>query len=113
MAIYKRSNSERKGKVTYNTGIVKGIVALAISEVSGVSLKKGKKDQINLLKVNFYEDVLNIEIGIDVIYGYNVPDVAYNVQQCVKHNVESMSKYKVDSVDVFVNGVIFDGKQVD
>lgn len=113
MAIYKRNNSERKGKVTYNTGIVKGIVALAISEVAGVSLKTGKQDKINLIKVNFNEDVLNIELAIDVIYGYNVPDVAYNVQQCVKHNVESMSKYKVDSVDVFVSGVIFDGNHVD
>ncbi len=113
MAIYKRSSSERKGKVTYNTGIVKGIVALAISEVSGVALKSGKKDKINFLNVNFNEDVLNIEITIDVIYGYNVPDVAYNVQQSIKHNVESMSKYKVDSVDVFVSGVIFDGNHID
>ncbi|MBO5926760.1 MAG: Asp23/Gls24 family envelope stress response protein [Clostridia bacterium] len=113
MAIYKRNNSEKKGKVTYNTGIVKGIVALAISEVSGVAIKKGKKGQLNFLKVNFNEDVLNIEINIDVIYGYNVPDVAFNVQQSVKHNIESMSKYKVDSVDVFVSGVVFDENHID
>ena len=113
MAIYKQVNPEKKGKVTYNTGIVKGIVALAVSEVSGVALKKGKKDKLNLLKVDFNEDTLNIELTIDVIYGYNVPDVAFNVQQSVKHNVESMSKYKVDTVDVFVSGVIFDENSID
>ena len=113
MAVYKRDNSERKGKVTYNSGIVKGIVALAVSEVAGVALNTGKKEKSNLIKINFNEDVMNIELTIDIIYGYNVPDVAYNVQQCVKHNVESMSKYKVDSVDVFVNGVVFDGNHID
>lgn len=113
MAVYKRDNSERKGKVTYNSGIVKGIVALAVSEVAGVALNTGKKEKSSLIKINFNEDVMNIELTIDIIYGYNVPDVAYNVQQCVKHNVESMSKYKVDSVDVFVNGVVFDGNHID
>ena len=113
MAVYKRDNSERKGKVTYNTGIVKGIVALAISEVAGVALNTGKKGKSNIIKINFNEDVMNIELTIDIIYGYNVPDVAYNVQQCVKHNIESMSKSKVDSVDVFVSGVVFDGNHID
>ena len=113
MAIYKRNNSERKGKVTYNTGIVKGIVALAISEVAGVALKTGKQDKVNLIKVNFNEDVLNIELAIDVIYGYNVPDVAYEIQQSVKRNVESMSKYKVNTVDVHFEGVSFPSEIID
>ena len=112
MAMYKQVNSEKKGKVTYNAGIVKGIVALAVSEVQGVALKKGKKEKF-LLKVEFNEDTLNIELTIDVIYGYNVPDVAFNVQQSVKQNIESMSKYKVDTVDVFVSGVIFDENSIE
>ena len=34
--------STQKGKVTYNSGIVSGIVALAINEVDGVSLLNTK-----------------------------------------------------------------------
>ena len=110
MATYKHNQCDKKGKVTYNTGIVKGIVMLAVSDVSGVAIKKGKKDKLNLTKITFDGDRVNIDVTVDVLYGYNVPDVAFNIQESVKHNIESMSKYKVDSVDVHVQGVVFDDK---
>ena len=107
MAIYKRGNSEGKGKVSYNAGIVKGIVVLAVSDVQGVALKKSNKDNLNLVKLNFNEDVVSIDVTVEILYGYNVPDVAFNIQQSIKNSLESMSKYKVDSVDVHVSGVVF------
>ena len=109
MANYKLlPEAERKGKVTYNTGIVKGIVVLAVSEVQGVSLKKeGKKDKLDLIKVDFNGDVVSVDVSVDVTYGHNVPDVAFDIQESVKHNVEAMSKYKVGSVDVHIDGVNF------
>lgn len=105
MAVYKRGNSERKGKVTYNVGIVKGIVVLAVEDVQGVA---HNKEKLNLTKVAFNEDVVVIDITVDVLYGYSVPDVAFDIQQCVRHNVESMSKYKVDKVNVHVSSVTFE-----
>ncbi|MBR6737514.1 MAG: Asp23/Gls24 family envelope stress response protein [Clostridia bacterium] len=100
--------AERKGKTTYNDGIVKGIVVLAVSEVKGVSLKKeGKKDKLDLIKVSFNGDVVSVDVSVDVTYGNNVPDVAFDIQESVKHNVEAMSRYKVDSVDVHIDGVLF------
>ncbi len=113
MTVNKSNNTIKKGKVTYNANILKGIVALAVSEVAGVAIKKGKKDNYGQLKFDFENDVVNIDITVDVVYGYNVPDVAFNIQQSVKHNVESMSKYKVNSIDVHINSVIFEDKNVD
>lgn len=107
MAIYKRGKSEGKGKVTYNAGIVKGIVVLAVSDVQGVALEKSNKDNLNLVKLNFNEDLVSIDVTVKVLYGYNVPDVAFNIQQSIKNSLESMSKYKVDSVDVHISGVVF------
>ena len=44
MAIFKRvPPGGQKGKVSYNAGIVSGIVSLAVSEVEGVELLSGKK----------------------------------------------------------------------
>ena len=40
-------------------------------------------------------------------YGYNVPSLAFRIQQSIKHNVESMTKYKVDKVDVHIQDVNF------
>ena len=107
MSIYKRGKSEGKGKVTYNAGIVKGIVVLAVSDVQGVALKKSNKDNLNIVKLNFNEDVVSIVVTVEVLYGFNVPDVAFNIQQSIKNSLESMSKYKVGSVDVHINGVVF------
>ena len=110
----KANENERNGKVIYNAGIVKGIVALAVSDVKGVSLRKiGKKDNLDLIKITFENDDVDVDVSVDIEYGYNVPDVAYEIQQSVKRNVESMSKYKVNTVDVHFEGVSFPSEIID
>ena len=105
MALFKRVPPEgQKGKVSYNSGIVGGIVALAVKEVEGVELLAGKKKG---LKLYFEKDGIYAEISVNADYGYSVPDVAFKIQQSVKHNVEAMTEYKVKRVDVYVVGVDF------
>ncbi|MBQ3235594.1 MAG: Asp23/Gls24 family envelope stress response protein [Clostridia bacterium] len=105
--------NEGTGKVIYNDGIVKGIVVLAVSEVQGVLLKNGKKDKLDLIKIDFEGEVVTVDVTVDVMYGHNVPDVAFDVQESVKHNVEAMSRYKVSSVNVHVDSVIFQDGAID
>ena len=109
MANIKRSNDvNSSGKVTYNDGIVKGIVVLAVSKVPGVSLKKSAgKDKLDFIKVDFNGDVVSVAVTVDFTYGYNVPDVAFDIQDSIKHNVEAVTKYKVSSVDVRFDSVFF------
>ena len=98
----------KKGNVNYNEGIVQGIVILAVSEVQGVSLKSDKiKDKADYIKIDFNSDDVSVDVTIDIEYGFNVPDVAYDIQDSIKRNVEAMSRYKVSNVDVHVEGVIF------
>ena len=88
MALFKRVPPEgQKGKISYNSGIVSGIVALAIKEVEGVELLAGKKKG---LKLYFEKDGIYAEISVNADYGYSVPDVAFKIQQAVKHNVEAI-----------------------
>jgi uncharacterized alkaline shock family protein YloU len=96
--------STQKGKITYNSGIVSGIVALAISEVDGVSLLNSKNKGIKLF---FEKEGIVADINVKVDYGYNVPSLAFRIQQSIKHNVESMTKYKVSKVDVHIQDVNF------
>ena len=108
MAFFKRVPSDgQKGKVSYNSGIVSGIVNLAVTEVEGVEMLAGKKKG---LKLYFEKDGIYADISVKVDYGYNVPEVAFKIQQTVKHNVEAMTKYKVAKVDVYVIGVDFLGE---
>ena len=59
------------------------------------------------LKLYFEKDGIYADISVRVDYGYNVPEVAFKIQQTVKHNVEAMTEYKVAKVDVYVAGVDF------
>ncbi len=111
-----RVDGESKGKVVYNVGIVKGIVRLAVESVEGVAVQaKKKRVQKNSddIKVEMVGGAITVKVTVDVYYGYSIPDVAYNIQQNIKHNVESMSKYKMGAIDVKVNGVIFPEENVD
>ena len=89
--------STQKGKVTYNSGIVSGIVALAINEVDGVSLLNTKNKGV---KLNFEKQGIIADISVKVDSNFNVPSLAFKIQQSIKHNVESMTKYKVHIQDV-------------
>ena len=94
----------QKGKITYDTGIVDGIVALAINEVDGVSLLNNKNKGV---KLEFEKDGIVADISVKVDYGYNVASLAFRIQQSIKHNVESMTKFKVDKINVHVQDVDF------
>ncbi len=96
------------GKVVYNNSIVKGIVSLAISEIDGVVLGGNSSKKKDDVLVSFENDSVGVDVTVSVLYGYNIPDVAYNIQQSVKHNVEAMTEYKISSVDVHVVSVNFD-----
>ena len=96
--------STQKGKITYNSGIDSGIVALAINEVDGVSLLNTKNKGI---KLNFDKQGILADISVKVDSSYNVPSLAFRIQQSIKHNVESMTKYKVAKVDVHIQDVDF------
>jgi len=94
----------QKGKITYNPNIVSGIVALAINEVDGVSLLNTKNKGI---KLNFDKQGIVADISVKVNSDCNVSSLAFKIQQSIKHNVESMTKYKVAKVDVHIQDVNF------
>ena len=96
--------SNQKGKVTYNSGIVSGIVALTIEEVEGVYLSSAKNKGI---KLNFEKSGIVADVNVKLDSTANVSKIAFRIQQSIKHNVESMTNYKVERVDVHVQDVNF------
>ena len=96
---------DQNGKVVYNAGIVNGIVALAIQEVDGAMLVPGKKSGISLY---IEKDGVYADVSVIVKYGFNVPELAYRIQQSIKQNVENMTRYKIAKVNVHIQDVVFD-----
>lgn len=104
------TKDKQSGKVVYNAGIVQNIVVLAVKEVEGAMPVQGKRNGISLYleKEGIYADV-----SVVVKYGYNVPELAYRIQQSVKQNVENMTRYKVVEVNVHIQDVVFDNAQAE
>ena len=99
------SNEKEKGTVVYNVGILRNIVMLAVAEVEGtVPSDKNKKSGISLY---IEKDGVYVDVSVAVQYGYNVPELAYRIQQSVKQSVENMTHFKVAEVDVHVLDVVF------
>ena len=102
------AKENQNGKVVYNTGIVSSIVALAVAEVEGALPLQDSKNGISLF---LEKDGIYVSVSVKVKYGYNVPELAYRIQQSVKQSVENMTHYKVTEVDVHIRDVLFPDDQ--
>ncbi len=103
------TKDKQSGKVVYNAGIIQNIVALAVQEVEGTVLLHGKQNNISL---HLEKDGVYADVSVGVKYEYDVPELAYRIQQSVKHNVENMTRYRVAKVNVHIQDVLFDSVKV-
>jgi uncharacterized alkaline shock family protein YloU len=98
------SDNKQSGKTIYNAGIVHNIVALAVAEVEGTVPHPDNKNGISLF---IEKDGVYADVSVIVKYGYNIPELAYRIQQSVKQSVENMTRFKVAEVDVHIQDVVF------
>lgn len=101
---YHHPNDGHKGKTTYNSDIVSGIVALSLKETEGIKLVPSKSKGIKLC---FEKEGVFVDVSVIAHYDHSVPELAYRIQQTIKQMVESMTKYKIAKVDVHVQSVVF------
>lgn len=99
------SDNKQSGKTIYNAGIVQNIVALAIAEVEGTVPSEIKKGDISLF---IEKDGVYADVSVVIKFGYNIPELAYRIQQSVKQSVENMTRYRVAEVDVHIQDIVFE-----
>lgn len=97
------TNDKQNGKTLYNAGIVRNIVELAVNEVEGTVATSGK----NGISLYIEKDGVYADVSVVVKYGYNVPELAYRIQQSVKQSVENMTRFKIAEVNVHIQDVVF------
>ncbi len=108
---------ELKDNVTYKKNVVISIVSLATQEINGVAsisrssvsaIRSALSKNINRgIIVDFDNNSASIDVFVNVKFGYSVKDVAFRVQENIKSSVESMTEFKVSTVNVHVVGVTF------
>ncbi len=94
------------------TGI-DGVVGMAGSISGGFAEFLGKKNLSKGVKVNIEENTVELDLAIVVEYGAKIPDVAWEIQDKVKSEVEAMTGLDVTAVNVSVEGVSFVKKAED
>ena len=104
------------GAIRIADEVVSTVAGLAAADVEGVASmsggwstdlveKLGKKNFGKGIKVEAIDEQTKIDIYIVVEFGYQIPDVAENVQKEVKVAVETMTGLSVTAVNVHIVGV--------
>lgn len=109
--------AETENGIEISNDVIAVIAGVAVSEVQGVSpmggrfsggiseVLSGKKNMAKGIKVDKTENSTKIDVNIVVEYGTRIPDVAFEIQNRVKKAVENMTGFKVEEVNVHVQGV--------
>ena len=100
---------KNEGKITYGDGIIESIISHALKDISHAelySLNSKDKPSKKCVKVNFEKDGVHIEIQVKIHFSQSINDMAFKIQETVRHNIENMTDYHVSSVNVIVKGVI-------
>mgnify|MGYP003571277398 CR=1 FL=1 len=115
--ISENENNKNKGKVNCNKNVLLSIINLAAKEITGVDslcvnfssgLKKLFSNNVSEgVKIAYVNDGITVDIYLNILYGYNVTDVAHRVQENVRNGISSMIDIKINSVNVHIMGVEF------
>ena len=84
---------------------VKGVVGMVSNMASGIAELLGKKNLSKGVKITKDEAGVKLDLSIIVEYGAKIPDVAWDVQDKVKNEVESMTGLDIAMVNVSVDSV--------
>ena len=60
---------------------------------------------MNGVRINRDGDNISINLHIIVYYGYNIPQLSYEIQSAIKNVIEEFTGLKVDAVNISVEGI--------
>ena len=104
------------GQVQIADEVVAIIAGLAATEVEGVASmagnitnelvsKLGKKSQSKGIRVKVEDGIVNVNVALNIAYGYSVPKTCKKVQEKVKAAIENMTGLEVEKVDIQIANV--------
>ncbi len=111
------NTEDTENGIEISNDVIAVISGVAVSEVQGVAsmsggfaggiteVLSGKKNMAKGIKVEKTDNKAKIDVNIIVEYGSRIPDVAYEIQNRIKKAVEGMTGFKVEEVNVHVQGV--------
>ena len=104
------------GQVQIADEVVAIIAGLAATEVEPVASmagkitnellsKLGKKSLSKGIRVKVEDGIVNVNVALNIAYGYSVPKTCKKVQEKVKAAIENMTGLEVEKVDIQIANV--------
>lgn len=104
------------GQVQIADEVVAIIAGLAATEVEGVASMAGnitnelvsnlgKKSLSKGIRVKVEDGIVNVNVALNIAYGYSVPKTCKKVQEKVKAAIENMTGLEVEKVDIQIANV--------
>ena len=104
------------GQVQIADEVVAIIAGLAATEVEGVASmagnitnelvsKLGKNSLAKGIRVKVEDGIVNVNVALNIAYGYSVPKTCKKVQEKVKAAIENMTGLEVEKVDIQIANV--------
>lgn len=87
---------------------VKGVTGMSSGIAGGIAEMLGRKNMSKGVKVEVGEKQAAIDLYIIVDYGIKIPDIAWDIQEKVKKQVEKMTGLSVIEVNIHIQGVNID-----
>ena len=114
-------NENKVGEVQIADEVIATIAALAATEVEGVASmsgnitkelvnKLGKKNLSRGVKIEVDTENVEVDLALQVEYGYSIPSVSKLVQEKVKSAIETMTGLTVSMVNIRIVSVNIEKK---
>ena len=88
---------------------VRGVSSLVGGITDGITKGIPKRKTISQgVKVSHEDDSLVIDVFVNVLYGYRIPQVAWEIQESIRREVKNMTGEEAGAVNIHVQGVDFD-----
>ena len=84
---------------------VPGVTGMSGGIAGGIAEALGRKNLTKGVKVEVGDKEAAIDLFIIVEYGFRIPEVAWTIQEKVKHAVEEMTGLNVVEVNIHIQGV--------
>jgi uncharacterized alkaline shock family protein YloU len=86
---------------------VDGVAGMSSGFTGGLAEVLGRTNLAKGVKVISRSGVTSVDIYVVVRYGVRIPEVAFEIQEHVRSNIENQAGIVVDSVNIHVQGVDF------
>ena len=105
------------GNINIDDQVIVGYITEEIQKIKGVSRMVssisdsfsmnifGRDSGMNGIRISRDDNNITIAIHIIVYYGYNIPQVSYEIQSAIKSAIDGFTGLTVDAVNINIEGI--------